>query len=1120
MVEKIGLRLLGGMQIGLDVSLRRKNRAMLAYLALAARPVARRELAALFCQAAADPQHTLRLSLSRLRRALGKAALVEEGDTVWLGLDYFETDFVPFQQVLSPTVLEDVPVDTLAQSVSVYRGEFLAGFWLPDAPEFEMWLLGQRSYWQQLYERGALALIKRLRAAGQYATAVPLAQKLVQQNALLEEAQYQLIWLYAQTAQRSAAIAQFEQCQTILQQELAVAPSPDLQALYADILAGRLSRLPPSASRPPRAALSDAQAADFVGRAEEWARLQALWQAAQQGNGRALLITAPAGGGKTRLVYEWAQQLPPALFVQGACYESTRTLAYHPWLKILSQLHQSLGAALIKTLPAPWLDALSRLLPDVASHTGSGGAGEQMELFTAVHALLSLAPQPLLLFVDDWQWADAASLQLCHFLVERQTPLLLVGAYRPEEAEDNPALLTLLQDWQRRQDIVTLSLEPLSAAAVSQLINRLWPHLPPGYREPHLRDRLLQATGGNPLFVNEIVRELAGSLHLPEALPVPPSLRDLIQRRLRQLPVNGRQVLESLAILEQPATFDLVQQISARSEEETLLAIESGLRWRLLRMGEQHRVEYGHDLMRQAVWQQMSLLRRRLLHRRTAVALGQQPTPAATLAYHWHHAGDEGQEGHYAALAGEAAAAQLAHEEAVQYLQRARLLLRDGARQVQVMLALAGVWRLNGRWPEAEAILREALALVEEGGQTADVQAALGSFLAVRSEYEEAKAWLQEAQLAYEAAGNGGRQAHVLDELGMIYWRQGEMAPALANLQQAQALAQQAGDKLIIGKVTGNLGVVYWSLGNYEAALRCLEERLRLAEQLGDRVAIGKAVGNIGLVYMEQGRYVPALLKAIEKYELETELGNRRSMGIALGNMGYAYLRCGAWRRALLCHVRQFEVALALGDRWGMTLAAANMPDVMMGQREFAAAGAFWERVIVLARALNIPFYLCSFLNKQAVVMWQAGDLEGAVGLLAEALAVAQTVGRQEVIFEATVRRWQWLVEQGVLAVETAVSHLQGALQDYTEVWQQTRLWDALWQLDAGRTDWGQAAAAGYRQLYTERPDFEYRVRYEVLTGEQLPEPPLLPPLPVELEKVVVDFTAVLTELDTLIRTL
>ena len=140
---------------------------------------------------------------------------------------------------------------------------------------------------------------------------------------------------------------------------------------------------------------------------------------------------------------------------------------------------------------------------------------------------------PLLLFIDDLQWADEASLRLFHFVTQRLrrnagAPVLLLGALRGEEADDNPALPTLIHDLRRSGTLISLALPPLAASAVDTLIAHVRPELPPGYRLPHIRDLFIKGTGGNPLFVTELLRELAHSSALPAPLPIPPSLRDLI----------------------------------------------------------------------------------------------------------------------------------------------------------------------------------------------------------------------------------------------------------------------------------------------------------------------------------------------------------------------------------------------------------------------------------------------------------------------------------------------------------------------------------------------------------------------------------------------------------------
>ena len=318
------LRLLGPFEITGKPGnvLRRKERAILAYLAQCAHPKTRHELAYLFCQSAANPGRTLRLSLSRLRKSLGKSVLISQGEAVLFNRDNCQTDFSPFQELLAGSQRQTASLETLERIIPLYRG--------------------------------ALAWLKQLSTPERYVQAIPIAQRLVQQNPLLEEAHFHLIWLYAHTDQPAAARAQFDHCQAILETELAVEPGPALQALHAELLANRLA--PRMAARPqiPVVSLTPTPPADFVGRESEWQTLNRAWDQVRQGHRRALIIKAEAGGGKTRLVQEWAKTLPDKDYYYGPCYESSRNLAYQPWLPLLDELHRHLNPASIATLPLPW----------------------------------------------------------------------------------------------------------------------------------------------------------------------------------------------------------------------------------------------------------------------------------------------------------------------------------------------------------------------------------------------------------------------------------------------------------------------------------------------------------------------------------------------------------------------------------------------------------------------------------------------------------------------------------------------------------------------------------------------------------------------------------------------
>lgn len=285
-LTRLTLQLAGPMRIlaasGEPLSLpNRKTRALLAYLALTAGAHDRQSLSALFCQRSADPGRTLRWHLSAIRHHLGAAVILAATTKVQLNQQMVSVDMHTFVKRLHGGELNQLRSAELVAILGTYRGEFLAGLVLPDAPEFELWLLGQRAHLQRLYERGLDHLVQRLIQEQAYETAVTWAQRLVETNPLLEEGHMNLIWLYARRGQRQAALDQYAYCRSLLRRELAVEPMPELVRLVESIRAERPLpshvhpyQTPPS-SQLPGQLRPDAQPEDLFDLIWQWAPLAA-----------------------------------------------------------------------------------------------------------------------------------------------------------------------------------------------------------------------------------------------------------------------------------------------------------------------------------------------------------------------------------------------------------------------------------------------------------------------------------------------------------------------------------------------------------------------------------------------------------------------------------------------------------------------------------------------------------------------------------------------------------------------------------------------------------------------------------------------------------------------------
>lgn len=1079
-----------------STGLRRKERALLAYLVATGQSHYRQTLAGMFCREADVPMRALRLLLSRIRRHLGADAILTLQDTVQFNKHAGWVDCLEFGLILEGN-LAVVSLEQLATAVALYRGEFLADTSLDDALEFELWLLGERARLRQLYERGLTELVTRLIAQERYQPAIQFSQQLLQSNPLLEEAHAQLIWLYAQTGQREAALKQYESSRDLLWRELAVEPMPELKALYAEVVAGRPT-IAFKTTPDNRAAVALSQAPDFVGREAELARLYNIWSAVWDGQGGVVLVEAEAGGGKTRLVQEFARNLPQGSFLIGRCYESTTTLPYHPWIEVLETRLTDLDDSGLKGLSPFTQNYLTRLLPALAqrlrrnvSSPPPTSSDELERLFAAVGEFLFQLPgknKVLLIFIDDLQWADETSLRLFHFIARRavQSRLLLIGAFRSEEIEEGP-LPILLSDLQRLSPY-RIPLTPLSPIAIGTLTAKQWPKLPEGER-PQVVARLAQATGGNPLFVSEVLRELAGTIQVPAELPVPATVRELIGRRLAYLPHSGRQVIEALSIFHSSATLTEAQEVSTRSEEETALAIDLGLRRGLLRAEPESRparYDFHHDLVREAVVEQLSHARRELLHRRVARTLEQYRTKAALLAYHWGMAGDTTKEGYFAALAGEEAAAVYANDEAVHYLERALQLINEQEKQLHIMVRLGDVYQLLGRQQEAGAVYRQALRLAET---TADhrigarCQVALGRLARLKSQYAEALIWLEKAQTTYGA---------LADEPGL-----------------AQTL--------------GGMGAVYWSQLDYPRALICFQRQLNIAQRLDDQRGIGAAVGSMGVVYAEQGDYVKALTCYAQRLQIDLELNDRLSLAKTTGNMGIVYANQGEYDLALACYHSLLRVTLELGDRQNVCVALGNMIAIYTAQRQYETAERLAQQALTLGRALNIPLYLCEYLQHSAELFARQEQYGLARSQNDEALNMAAQIGQTDVQLPAQLLSVRLrLIMHEVDGVE-AVKHLRSLLPLWAEDHQQAAILYELWHIHniRGSDDTPEReAAVCYEALYRRTPNLLYWERYQEITGKKLPDPSPLPALPAIITADPVDLEALMQQVDQLIAQL
>ena len=323
----------------------RKAFALLAYLAVTARPHSREHLAALFWP---EVDHTralgsLRYALTTLRKTLGGQWILADNDTLALDPEQdIWLDVLAFQDELGQVRSHEHPpgqtcddcLPHLLAAASLYQGDFLAGFGLRDCPEFDDWQFFKREGLKQDVAGVLERLAMMLSSQGDHDGAIPYARRWLALDPLHEPAHRALMLLYAQAGQRAAALRQYEECRRVLEDELVTAPEDETRILVEKIKRGDVDEIEPIASLPFTKPVSlhvflteDASSKMvkplFVAREQELAWLSERLSEAYQGQGQVVFVTGEAGAGKTMLVNEFVQQSlerhPDLLVAMGQC---------------------------------------------------------------------------------------------------------------------------------------------------------------------------------------------------------------------------------------------------------------------------------------------------------------------------------------------------------------------------------------------------------------------------------------------------------------------------------------------------------------------------------------------------------------------------------------------------------------------------------------------------------------------------------------------------------------------------------------------------------------------------------------------------------------------------------
>jgi len=904
----------------------RKALALLAYLALTRAAHSRDSLANLLWSdyPQSKARAALRRTLSVLNAALGAGQLDIERETIaladtahlWLDVDEYRRALAACEQHShAPRAVCAKCVEPLTQAAEIYRGDFLAGFSLRDAPNFDEWQFFQTENLRRDFAGALERLTQSLTDARDDARALEFARRWLALDPLHEPAHRALMQLYTATHQRAAALRQYRECVRVLEKELNVAPLEETTRVYEEIKRG--VRAEERAATSPARLHSPAPLPShtpFVGRAAELSACRAAYEK-QNAKTRLFIIEGEQGIGKTRLAEEFLRHARGAPILATRCYEGEKNFAYAPIAEMLRAALALMPRA--KEIPAAWLGEIARLAPEIYARRADippapalDSPGAQAKFFESIALFLAAlaGSSPPILFIDDLQWADEATLDWLTYWLrhQRERALFILATWRTEPAPPDPRWLDLLAEAHRNGAAIRVSLPRLNENAVNAWIDSAEKNLP-----AELRARVVAETEGLPFFVAEYLAAFAGG-----AVPgeIPGTVRQVLRARLGAVNEIGLQLLTTASVIGRSFDFDTLRAASGRGEEETLAGLEALCARGLIqetRRDDAPTYDFIHGKLRELVYSEMLFARRRVLHRRVAESLAERAgapndARAAHIAQHFQLAGEDARAADYFKRAGDYARALFANREALTHYLAARALGHSAAAALHE--SIGDVEILLGEY-RAAIHAYETSAAITENSALARLEHKLGTVRHRRGEWELAETHFQTA-LSGLGKKAGGEHARIYADWSLTAHQRGDAARAFQLARRALTLADKAGDPRARAQAHNLLGILARSRDDFDGAQNHLEESGRIAETLGDASAHSAALNNLALVHRARQDFARAIALTESALALCARTGDQHRQA-ALHNNLADLLHTSGNRDAAMAQLKQAAALFA-----------------------------------------------------------------------------------------------------------------------------------------------------------------------------------------------------------------
>lgn len=743
----------------------------------------------------------------------------------------------------------------------------------------------------------------------------------------------------------------------------------------------------------------------FVDREREFKILKNKLEKVREGNLSTLFIEGGVGSGKTTLIKEFKNRLDQEEFnfLWGKAYFQTSD-PYLPFKKAFKD-HQEIS------LPYPLFKS-GQETKNKQTNIDTVEAARNTMFFEFTNQLKKLSEKkPLVLFIDDIQWADKATLHLLNYIIINLSdyPVFIICAYRSEEISKNPFLNDIINRLSRLEKYDKMCLKTFNWEQTREMLSSM---IISNKIAPEFVNLIHKKTEGNPLFIKEYIKLLQDEGKLPtytseypteeHEIKTPQLIEDVLNRRIDiHLSKKERKIATIGSVIGDEIPFKLLNKCIEFSELELLDSIDELLKLNILEEEvEKDCYVFTHNLIGEVLYNNISNIKKKRIHKIIAKNIKKIYDENieefySDLGYHYEKAYDRNEAVKYYIKAGDEAGKVYAHDDALDMYKNALKLCADKEKN-EILDKLAHVHKIKGDLEDAKTHLNSILERTEDKSLRLSTKGKLSEIFIIQGKYDKAIDIVDKGLTIHDEEDKLKRK--FLSIKGRGYSRKGELKKAKKIFQKEKEIAIDIDEDKEIAKALHDLGCIHIKEGNYEKALETINDAVKIWEEIEDKKGLSDSLNNLGVIYERKGIFDKALECFQRTLEIEKEIGNKANILKTLNNLGINSKIRGDIDKALEYYDEGLTIAKKIKDKPGMAKIYVNVGIIYGTKCEFDKALEHFERALKIEKEIEDKPGMAGIFNNIGSIYHNLGDLKKAIENHKKSLEIAEEIGDKNMI--------------------------------------------------------------------------------------------------------------------------